>query len=165
MRTFRHLSLLSTALVLAALVAASPAHAAAYSYTDTFKYSFGWGFYVDCANDGLGEFVNLEGTVNQVYHVTYSEGGTVNIVSRTNTQGLRGTGETTGDKYQGLLIQQYHLNIGQNGLPYVYTSSDRYRFTGQGPGNNFTLELRQHVTINANGDVTATVDDYEVTCG
>ena len=41
---------------------------------------------------------------------------------------------------------------------------NNFRIIGQGPGNNFLVHETFHVTINANGVVTATVDNFSVEC-
>jgi hypothetical protein len=35
---------------------------------------------------------------------------------------------------------------------------------GQGPGNNYSVHENFHITFNANGDVTAVQDNFNVDC-
>jgi hypothetical protein len=49
-------------------------------------------------------------------------------------------------------------------LPYTFTYINNFRMIGQGPGNNFLVHTTNHVTINANGEATATVDNTSTEC-
>jgi hypothetical protein len=41
---------------------------------------------------------------------------------------------------------------------------NNFRIIGQGPGNNYLVHEVFHVTINANGEVTAYVDNFSIEC-
>jgi hypothetical protein len=41
---------------------------------------------------------------------------------------------------------------------------NNFRLIGQGSGNNLQVHQNVHITINANGTVTATVDNTSVDC-
>ena len=76
-------------------------------------------------------------------------------------QGVSGVGLTTGDKYQATGVTQDETNVaaGQE-----TTFINNFRLIGQGPGNNLLIHDVFHVTINANGDVTALHDIHSVEC-
>lgn len=41
---------------------------------------------------------------------------------------------------------------------------NHFRMVGQGPGNNYEVHENSHVTVNANGDFTASHDNLSITC-
>jgi hypothetical protein len=77
---------------------------------------------------------------------------------------VRGVGLTTGDSYRGTGVTQDtfggSLVNGQASSTFV----NNFRFVGQGAGNNFMIHEVVHVTIDAGGEITATVDQLSVTC-
>jgi len=79
-------------------------------------------------------------------------------------QGISGTGETTGAKYQGTgATQESFTNSFQNGQANE-TFINNFRIIGQGPGNNFLVHETLHFTINADGTVTVFHDNFSVDC-
>ena len=87
------------------------------------------------------------------------------VKNQINLQGVSGTGEVTGTKYQAteVFTNQSSGAISSN-APFEQTSVGNEHFVGQGPGNNFNFHFTFHVTINANGDLTAFVDNFSVDC-
>ena len=119
--------------------------------------------FVPCANGGAGEVVDLEGPLHTL--ITYTING--NNVSGTfhfQPQGISGTGETTGVKYQATGVTQESfkssLQNGQSNLTFV----NNFRIIGQGPGNNYLVHETLHITFNADGSVTVFHDNFSVDC-
>jgi hypothetical protein len=81
-----------------------------------------------------------------------------------NYESASGTGETTGDKYQftGSLGSSFHGSL-VNGQ---FTSAfvENLGAIGQGPGNNVYITETSHFTINANGTVTVSHDNFSMPC-
>jgi len=77
---------------------------------------------------------------------------------------LSGEGLSSGDKYQGTGVTQETYHVRGDSLPSTHTYINNFRFIGQGPGNNYLVHETWHMTINANGEVTAYVDNYSVEC-
>ena len=44
------------------------------------------------------------------------------------------------------------------------TFINNFRIVGQGPDNNLEVHENIHITINANGEVTSTVDNESIEC-
>ena len=44
------------------------------------------------------------------------------------------------------------------------TFVNNFRIIGQGPGNNFLLHEDFHITVNANGDVITSHDNFSADC-
>src|SRR5919108_1447123 len=99
------------------------------------------------------------------YHIksswTASNSGNLHFTFHINAKGT-GVGQTSGATYQwnDAIIEVYH----DAALPFTATLIQTWKLIGQGAADNFVLKARIHVTINANGDVTAEHDSLEVTC-
>jgi hypothetical protein len=154
---------LCTLLILLALLLMWPAAivAKAESFTASVKIPIDIVVFVPCANGGAGENVALSGTLHDLFHITLDGNGGFHSKFHVNPQGVSGIGETTGTKYQGTGVTQGTFN-GQVGFETSFVNN--FRIIGQGPGNNFLVHENFHVTINANGTVTAFVDNFRVEC-
>ena len=49
-------------------------------------------------------------------------------------------------------------------LPYTETTINNYHIIGQGQATNMDLKETTHVTVDANGNVSASVADYTFVC-
>ena len=139
----------------------------AFSATTTrtnLRDPFAANVFVPCANNGVGEIVSLTGTLHILLHVTVDETGGVHVKSHFQPQNLAGVGMTTGDSYRGTGVTQQTDNISGDGLPFEFTFVNNFRVIGQGPGNNFLIHQNVHGTINANGELTAAVDNFRAEC-
>jgi len=72
------------------------------------------------------------------------------------------TGFNTGNEYKWLdnINDVWPLFTGEND---VYTFQQRLRLLRKGPGNDFFLKYRFHITVTG-GEVTAYVDSFSVEC-
>ena len=121
--------------------------------------------FIPCANGGAGEFVLLTGDLHVLFHTTISNSGRITIKQHFQPQGISGVGETTGDKYQATGVTQQKVTFdGITGFPFNTTFVNNFRIIGQGPGNNFLVHETFHVTINANGVLTAETDNLKIEC-
>jgi hypothetical protein len=116
--------------------------------------------FVPCADGGAGELVVLDGNLHVLLTITENDNH-LSVKSHSQPQGISGTGLSTGDTYQGTGVTQDHFTIG---LGETFTFVNNFRIIGQGPGNNILVHETFHVTINANGEVTATVDNFSAEC-
>jgi hypothetical protein len=127
-----------------------------FSITVSQVYPINLSVYVPCANGGAGEFVFLTGTVHHLYSVTLPANGGYSYTYLGNSQGISGTGETTGAKYQGTGETSGHESeVGG----FVDSFSNNFKIIGQVTGNNFLDHENLQITVNANGPLTATVDN------
>jgi hypothetical protein len=158
MRKFIGLSL-SLALGLTALIAV-PVSAA----TTSESFPFVQLEEVPCANGGAGETVSIEGTLHVVVRLTTDKAGGVHTTLHFQPQGVKGTGLTTGDIYRGGGVTRWTTNTNSDSLPLTETHINNFRLIGPGPGNNVQVHMNTHVTINANGVITAEVDNSSAIC-
>lgn len=119
--------------------------------------------FVPCAAGGAGETVDLTGPLHTVITFTIN-GNNVSGFFHFQPQGISGTGETTGAKYQATgVTQESFKNSLQNGQANE-TFVNNFRVIGEGPGNNFLVHETLHFTINADGRVTVSHDNFSADC-
>ena len=135
----------------------------ATTVTTNDQVPFNSSVFVPCANGGAGEVVVLSGTLHLLSHQTVSNSGNFHVKFHAQPQGVSGVGLTTGDQYRatGVTQEEFHSN---GPLPITDTFINNFRIIGQGPGNNFSVHQTIHITINANGVLTAFVDNTNVDC-
>lgn len=119
--------------------------------------------FVPCAASGAGEIVDLSGPLHVLITFTIN-GNNVSGTEHFQPQGISGTGETTGLKYQasGHTSTQFTMSL-VNGQA-NQTFNNRFDIIGQGPNNNYTVHETAHITFNANGTVTAFFDNFSIEC-
>lgn len=144
--------------VLAILIA--PVNAAV-EVNDQTEISFQ--VFIPCADGGAGEVVDLNGPLHTLISFTI-DGNNVSGYMHFQPQGISGTGETTGTKYQatGITKESFKSSLqnGQANLTFV----NNFRIIGQGPGNNFLMHETMHVTINVDGTGTVIHDNFSFDC-
>jgi hypothetical protein len=119
--------------------------------------------FVPCAAGGAGEVVDISGPLHTLISFTLN-GNDASGYFHFQPQGVSGTGETTGDKYQatGVTQQSFKTSLqnGQANLTFV----NNFRIIGQGPGNNFLVHETLHLTFNADGVLTVSHDNFSIDC-
>lgn len=154
------MTLLGLASVLGLCLVGSAAGSAP-TFTASTKIPVDIVVFVPCANGGAGEIVELTGNLHDLFSFTFDGSGGAHVMQVDNPQGISGTGQTTGAKYQatGETLNTFNAQVGLE-----TTFVNNFKIIGQGPGNNFLIHENFHLTVNANGTVTAFVDNFSVTC-
>jgi hypothetical protein len=153
----------SVAVVLTAIgagTAASPASAA----TNVVRVPVDSRLFLPCANGGAGEVVHFTGMIIGVSSGTADGAGGFHARSIEVEQGVQGVGETTGRRYVEHFVNLFFSTTGPDGFPLVSTQQLIYRVDSAGPGVDSLIRIRNHTTINANGDVSVTFDDATMEC-
>lgn len=119
--------------------------------------------FVPCAAGGNGEVVDLSGSLHAVFSITVN-GNNVHLNTLFNPQGVNGVGETTGAKYQATGETRSDMNFDVVAFPLNITFVNNFKIIGQGPNNNFLVHENLHITVNANGTLTAFIDNFSFTC-
>jgi hypothetical protein len=119
--------------------------------------------FVPCADGGAGEFVHLSGNLHDLFHLM-TNGNRFVLKVHTQPQGIRGVGLSTGDRYRGTGVTQETVSGSLVNGQFSDTFVNNFRIIGQGPGNNFLVHENLHVTVNANGEVTAIVENVSISC-
>ncbi len=133
------------------------------SRESNFRFPIDLLVFVPCADGGAGEFVQLTGNLHDLFHLTIN-GNRFMLKIHTQPQGIAGVGLSTGDKYRGTGVTQERFGGSLVNGQFSDTFVNNFRIIGQGPGNNFLVHQNLHVTVNANGEVTAFVDNASVAC-
>jgi len=146
--------------VLTLAVLAVPANAAVQE-NDTTNISLT--VFIPCALGGTGEVVDLTGPLHTLITATIN-GNNVSGKFHFQPQGITGTGETSGDKYQATgETQETFTSSLQNGQA-NFTFVNNFKIIGQGSGNNFLVHETMHMTMNADGTMTVFHDNFSVDC-
>ncbi|MGZ4303509.1 MAG: hypothetical protein ACXVHQ_17435 [Solirubrobacteraceae bacterium] len=119
--------------------------------------------FVPCANGGAGEIVDLSGRLHTMFSLTVN-GNNFSSMEHFQPQGVSGTGEATGAKYQATGVTQTQSSGSFINGQAQQTFINRFDIIGQGPGNNFSVHETAHLTFNANGTATVFFDNFTTVC-
>lgn len=166
MNTFRkglkfEASILVIVMLMVALLAPGSASAAATTFTSSQDFPIDIVVFVPCANGGAGEELQLTGSLHDVFHTTFTSNGGVIVSVSDNPQEVSGYGLTTGARYQGTGITRFSFSILIGSQD---TFVNNFRIIGQGTGNNYLVHENLHITVNADGTLTAYYDNFSVEC-
>jgi hypothetical protein len=143
-----------------------PSSSAAYAAAETVvrlqeKIPVDGTVFDQCAAGLAGEDIHLTGEAHVAGQATFDSAGGFHAVDHFNFQGISGTGLTTGDKYQATDADNIEFN-GKVGTELIQGLN--INFIGQGNVNNLLIHVTLHTTINADGTMTAFVDNLRVEC-
>jgi len=120
--------------------------------------------FLPCANGGTGEVVHFTGTILGVSSSSADGAGGLHTVSVEVEQGVQGVGETTGRRYVEHFVNLFLSGTGSGGFPLVSTQQEIYRVDSAGRGFDSLIRIRNHTTINANGETTVAFDESTMEC-
>lgn len=107
--------------------------------------------------------IDLTGEVHAVFSVTVDANGGVHISTHFNNVGVSGIGLTTGDRYHA--AGPNHFVSNSRGTQNELTFVNDFLLVAPGSGNNLRIHELVHVTVDANGEITAEVNSLAVDCG
>ena len=113
----------------------------------------------------LNEPLVVTGTMNATLQDQDNPGERAHFRFHTNLQGVSGVTQITGTRYH--LAQVHNATINNDTtdvMPLETTQVFRYRLIGSGPLNNSTVDISFKLTINANGETTASFTRAEAKC-
>lgn len=116
-----------------------------------------------CAGGRFGEIIVFQGDQHLVFTQTTNSTGHLNVKVQWNANDITGIGQYTGFTYRATGVTQDHTVINGD-FPYTETMINNYHVVGQGQATNGNLHETVHFTVNANGDITAWVTDYNFDC-
>ena len=150
---------LAASLLTLAVVLAKPAQAQAQTSTDTYQDTFNFYTTSSCT----GEVVFIEGTLHTVSHTTIDTNGMYHATDQYHLQG-QGEGLDSGDKYFYDDTFSGHANF-TGALDQTFTETFKLTRLGSASAtDDYNVKAVIHVTVNANGEVTATVENVEFVC-
>jgi hypothetical protein len=166
MRKFpRNGRILQLTLVIMVLTVSLPRLASSQALTTTSNQFVPFAHLVEvpCANGGAGEFVLVSGTLHILFHVTTNRNQMI-LTSHRQLQGATGVGQITGDVYHAPDVDNATINtVPLNAGAQTVTSVSTLNLLG-GADNNLIVHLNIHLTVNANGDITAEVTNTSFDC-
>ena len=110
---------------------------------------------------GCGEDIIINGEIHVVFHVTEDASGGFHVHTLFHPQGLTGVGATSGATYHA--VGETKTSFNTNGAT-TYTFVNNFKMIGEGQAPNYLVHNTVHVTINANGEPSAFVDNTSVEC-
>jgi hypothetical protein len=113
-------------------------------------------------NNCTGDVFLVTGTIHVVLTETVAIGGRFQRGAHVNFQSAGGEDLTTGVRYR--VISNQELTRTYGGLASERTTQLIIKLVGSGPTDNYSARTLAHVTVNANGQVTASFDEGEVVC-
>jgi hypothetical protein len=151
----RHLIIL-LAVVASGLLAVTSASATAV--TEKIPFDF-----VLAPEEACGEAIHLSGTLLAEFSFTESSGGNVEIGFHFNPQGITGVGLTSGASYHATGVTLGTTTIkAKGGISDTFVNN--FKIIGEGSAPNFLETDVIHITVNAKGVVTATVEKSMIRC-
>ena len=138
----------------------SPAWAApATSSTATFELPLS----STVINPCNGETVAWQGTAHFAIHRTVTSTGRETLSGEVNFQGVSGQG-SLGNAYRMVDTATFEMTPSGDRTPSEFTTTAAFLFVSQGPAPNFVARTTYHVTIDANGELTASVIEITSEC-
>lgn len=110
--------------------------------------------------DCNGQPVVVSGTMHMVTHFTTDANGGTHAHINTNWQDVSGTSGTTIYRAQS----NNNSIFNSNGAQSEFTIIDNVHLVSAGLTDNLSFRAHMHVTINANGEATASFLRFELTC-
>jgi hypothetical protein len=107
---------------------------------------------IECENGQSSELVALEGQIFERFAVIYNPSGSFHTTYHTMPVGLKGVGAVSGEEYR--VKEQDHGSFGQTLTGLVGSYRQILRLEGRTSGRSFSMVVRGHYTINANGELT-----------
>ncbi len=115
--------------------------------------------FIPCAADT----VLLTGNLHIGVTVTTDSSGGFHRSVLFNPQGVSGIGSPSGAEYQG--TGETRFDVQTSGPPPLsFTFVNNFKIIGQGPDNNLLIHQNVHLTFNADGTLTASVDNFSFSC-
>jgi hypothetical protein len=152
------LSLSPIAFGICLLAASTVAHAQATTVTTNLEFPLD---NLQQTNPCTGELITFSGSAHLVIHATSTPSGNFNNVVHQNFQDVAGLGADSGATFHFQFPDTLQFTSAAGAET---TLALNLRIVGPGPGNNFMVREVSHVTINANGQATATFDHFTASC-
>lgn len=117
------------------------------------------------ANPCTSEQITIAGgTFQLIVNDTTDANGGLHFDIRGNAQGVVATGAISGDRYRLAGDFWSEQTVRNASFPLSLTLVEVHNAVSAGSAQNFIVHIVRHLTINANGDVTASVDAVSAEC-
>jgi hypothetical protein len=119
-------------------------------------------FGVECSDGRLSELVELQGQIFERFTVVSNPAGGFHALYHTMPIGLQGIGAESGEEFR--VKVQDHGSFGQTTMGLVGTYRQVLEMVGSTSGRSFSLIVRGHYTINANGQIVVEREELAADC-
>ncbi|MCW3097225.1 MAG: hypothetical protein JWL77_2843 [Chthonomonadaceae bacterium] len=110
-------------------------------------------------DDATGEAVDIDVTVKSGFHVVVDNGGNFHLDAHDVFSG-RGVGEITGTQYIANQVDTFSMTLTKGGG--TETAPIHFSMISKGGADNLEVYGILHITVNANGTVTSSVNNFTV---
>jgi hypothetical protein len=110
-----------------------------------------------------GDWVELQGPLHIVSSTTVN-GNRISGQLDTQPAGVYGNDLTTGAAYRGTGETDYRFSNDLTNGQAVETFVNNFKIVGAGTAPNYLVHENTHLTISADGSVTAVVDNLSINC-
>jgi hypothetical protein len=117
---------------------------------------------VECTDGRLSELVELQGQIFERFTVVANPAGGYHAVYHTMPIGLQGRGAESGEVFR--VKWHDHGSFGQTTMGLVGTYRQVLKLVGSTSGRSFSLIVRGHYTINANGEIVVDREKLAADC-
>jgi hypothetical protein len=117
---------------------------------------------VECADGSVSELVEIQGQIYERFTVVSNPAGGFHAVYHTMPIGLTGTGAESGEEFR--VKWQDHGSFGQTTMGLVGTYRQVLTLVGSTSGRSFSLIVKGHYTINANGQIVVEREKLAADC-
>ena len=115
-------------------------------------------------NECTGEEVHLTGELLIRVRTTIDATGGIHATFHLTPRHVRGVGVESGIAYKVVGGERDSFNAAADEAPLVYTATMMFNVVSQGGSDNLKVKYVFHVTINAQGEVTAEIDNFSFAC-
>lgn len=114
-------------------------------------------------NQCNGDTVTFSGTMHVVNTMTTDASGGTHLKTHSNYQDVTGTGVPSGIEYRVRTVSNEVVND-DDGPQSNATVISTVKLISPGPAINYFLRIVMHITVNANGETTSTVQEAGFEC-
>jgi hypothetical protein len=139
-------------------VGVAPVHAQATTVKDTVTVPF-----YDVLHSCTQEEVEITGEFRITVTTTIDASGGMHATIHYLRRNVRGVGQY-GTQYKSVSSIREHANVDADEAPLNYSFTSFVYLISQGGSDNLKAKVRSHLTVNANGEITAFVDEPQVEC-
>lgn len=134
----------------------APLAAAAFTFTETRSYPVSDVLLNECT----GEPLAFSGAFHTTFHVT-ENASTLHVHGQGNASAIKAVGQWTGASYVGTQTDHFTVNAARGS---TVTETGSFQAIGRGSVPNLTIKYLFHLTVNADGTLTSSMDTFSVTC-
>ena len=115
-------------------------------------------------NECTGEAVDINGELEIRIRTTIDATGGIHGAFHLTPRHVRGVGVESGIAYHAVGGLHDSFNAAADFAPLVFTTTQMFNLVSQGGSDNLQAKFGLHVTVNAQGEVTAEISNFSLAC-